>query len=106
MRGVEVLEYLKGNNDYVIKDEGDSFMITWRDGEPVSVPKILIEEGITQKHLEKLCHNGRNLEQITRVTGYMSKVSGWNKGKIAELKDRHREGSGKPQANFDWYQNS
>jgi anaerobic ribonucleoside-triphosphate reductase len=31
-----------------------------------------------------------NVDHITRVTGYFTKVSGWNKGKKAELKDRHR----------------
>jgi hypothetical protein len=28
--------------------------------------------------------------QISRVTGYMQDVSGWNSGKIQELRDRHR----------------
>lgn len=32
-----------------------------------------------------------NIYAITRVTGYFSKTSMWNKGKIAELKDRERE---------------
>ena len=31
-----------------------------------------------------------NVDHITRVTGYFTKVSGWNKGKKAELKDRYR----------------
>lgn len=31
-----------------------------------------------------------NIEGITRITGYFSRVSGWNKGKIAELKDRYK----------------
>jgi ribonucleoside-triphosphate reductase len=31
-----------------------------------------------------------DVDGITRVTGYFSKVSGWNDGKHAELKDRHR----------------
>ncbi|TRZ78664.1 anaerobic ribonucleoside-triphosphate reductase [bacterium] len=31
-----------------------------------------------------------NLDIITRVTGYFSRVSMWNKGKIAELKDRNK----------------
>ncbi len=31
-----------------------------------------------------------NIEGITRITGYFSRVSGWNKGKIAELKDRFK----------------
>ena len=34
---------------------------------------------------------GRNVENITRVTGFFSKVSSWNKGKTGELKDRHRD---------------
>ncbi|MBN2058069.1 MAG: anaerobic ribonucleoside-triphosphate reductase [Candidatus Saganbacteria bacterium] len=31
-----------------------------------------------------------NIEGITRITGYFSRVTGWNKGKVAELKDRYR----------------
>jgi len=31
-----------------------------------------------------------NVDGITRITGYFSKVSGWNKGKLGELKDRYR----------------
>ncbi|MBE0433124.1 anaerobic ribonucleoside-triphosphate reductase [candidate division WOR-3 bacterium] len=31
-----------------------------------------------------------NVDHITRVTGYFTKVSGWNKGKKTELKDRFR----------------
>jgi len=34
-----------------------------------------------------------NIEGITRITGYFSKISGWNKGKLAELKDRNRQGT-------------
>ncbi len=32
----------------------------------------------------------RDIDHITRVTGYFTKVSGWNKGKKAELNDRYR----------------
>jgi anaerobic ribonucleoside-triphosphate reductase len=35
------------------------------------------------------CHS-TEVDGITRVTGYFSKVSGWNKGKHAELADRFR----------------
>ncbi len=35
------------------------------------------------------CQSG-NVDHITRVTGYFTRVSGWNKGKKAELKDRYR----------------
>ena len=34
--------------------------------------------------------SSENVDHITRVTGYFTKVSGWNKGKKAELKDRYR----------------
>ena len=35
---------------------------------------------------------GQDVDQITRITGYFSTVSNWNKGKLAELKDRYRVG--------------
>ncbi|MBW1709346.1 MAG: anaerobic ribonucleoside-triphosphate reductase [Deltaproteobacteria bacterium] len=31
-----------------------------------------------------------DLEGITRITGYFTKLSSWNKGKLGELKDRYR----------------
>ena len=33
---------------------------------------------------------GRDVQHITRVTGYFTIVEGWNKGKIGELRDRNR----------------
>ncbi|MEO0142796.1 MAG: anaerobic ribonucleoside-triphosphate reductase [candidate division WOR-3 bacterium] len=46
----------------------------------------------TARGLKESCPfcNSSNIDHITRVTGYFSKVSGWNKGKKAELKDRYR----------------
>ncbi|MEO0077014.1 MAG: anaerobic ribonucleoside-triphosphate reductase [candidate division WOR-3 bacterium] len=35
------------------------------------------------------CHS-TDVDHITRVTGYFSRVSGWNKGKKAELRDRYK----------------
>jgi len=32
-----------------------------------------------------------NIEGITRVTGFFSKINSWNKGKLGELKDRYRD---------------
>ena len=32
----------------------------------------------------------RDVDGITRITGYFTKVSSWNKGKLGELKDRYR----------------
>ena len=51
------------------------------------------EDTIAAEDLKQLLiatHQGKNIEHITRVTGYFSKVSGWNKGKVAELIDRYR----------------
>ncbi len=36
----------------------------------------------------------KDIYAITRVTGYFSKTSQWNKGKLGELKRRHREKQG------------
>jgi hypothetical protein len=51
-------------------------------------PKALGE--LTAQKLENVLVGGRNVEHITRVTGYFSRVSGWNKGKRGELLDRER----------------
>lgn len=42
-----------------------------------------------KKH--KCSHCGsQNVDIITRVTGYYSKSSMWNQGKLAELKNRYK----------------
>jgi anaerobic ribonucleoside-triphosphate reductase len=38
------------------------------------------------------CHSD-DIEGISKITGYYSKISSWNKGKLAELRDRKRNGS-------------
>jgi ribonucleoside-triphosphate reductase len=30
------------------------------------------------------------VDGITRITGYFTKISSWNKGKLGELRDRYR----------------
>jgi len=47
-------------------------------------------EKYTLDQLVNLTSCGHNVTGITRVTGYMSTTDNWNKGKIAELKDRVR----------------
>jgi len=37
-----------------------------------------------------ICGKHDDITQISRITGYLSSVSGWNSGKIAELKDRKK----------------
>ena len=50
--------------------------------------------GRTARGLSSQCsYCGSNeVEGITRITGYFTKVSGWNKGKQGELRDRYRNG--------------
>ena len=45
---------------------------------------------LTPAKLEQVIIGGRNIDHITRVTGYFSRVSGWNRGKRGELADRER----------------
>jgi len=60
-----------------------------KEGEKVKIePKAL--KDLTVDKLEKILVAGRNVEHITRVTGYFSRVSGWNKGKRGELAERIR----------------
>ncbi|MBN3032563.1 MAG: anaerobic ribonucleoside-triphosphate reductase [Candidatus Saganbacteria bacterium] len=48
--------------------------------------------GRTSRGLHERCPHCRSdkIEGITRITGYFSRIPGWNKGKIAELRDRHK----------------
>ncbi|OGC11807.1 anaerobic ribonucleoside-triphosphate reductase [candidate division WOR-1 bacterium RIFOXYA12_FULL_52_29] len=46
---------------------------------------------VTRGLVERCPHcSSANIEGITRITGYFSRVPGWNKGKMGELKDRFR----------------
>lgn len=48
--------------------------------------------GKTVRGLRQSCPycSSSNVDGITRITGYFSRISGWNKGKLGELKDRFR----------------
>lgn len=50
--------------------------------------------GRTSRGLLESCLycSSSNVEGITRITGYFTKISSWNKGKKGELRDRHRNG--------------
>jgi len=47
-------------------------------------------EGNDMVALLTATHHGKNTTQMTRITGYFSRVEGWNKGKTGELRDRYR----------------
>jgi len=48
--------------------------------------------GRTARGLNETCVycGSRHTEGITRITGYFTRISSWNKGKVGELKDRYR----------------
>lgn len=48
--------------------------------------------GKTSRGLHEKCGycNSANVDGITRITGYFTKVSSWNKGKLGELRDRYK----------------
>jgi ribonucleoside-triphosphate reductase len=56
-------------------------------------------ESTTIRGIHEECPNcgSENVEHMTRVTGFFSKVGSWNKGKLAELRDRYRS-----QGHFTW----
>jgi ribonucleoside-triphosphate reductase len=49
--------------------------------------------GKTSRGLHDQCIycQSEDVEGISKITGYFSKISNWNKGKLAELRDRKRE---------------
>jgi len=48
--------------------------------------------GKTSRGLKEKCSacGSEDIEGMTRITGYFSKVAGWNKGKLGELADRYK----------------
>ena len=97
MKRAELLGFLDGAEqwDYYEPDDGGLVVFWWQgppEGEPVT--QTLVSDEAIKRHdlatILKACKQGRDVQQITRVTGYFSTVGRWNKGKQAELKDRHR----------------
>jgi len=70
-------------------------VVNFETMEKFAVPDARIHEMQKEEIFEVMnefqYHNGKNVDGITRVTGYFSHTSNWNKGKLAELKDRYRE---------------
>jgi anaerobic ribonucleoside-triphosphate reductase len=59
--------------------------------------------GQTFRGLSSQCSycGSQEVEGITRITGYFTKISSWNKGKLGELRDRYRNGSYFSAAEFE-----
>jgi len=78
------------------EDESFSFFrnkdLPWYDNNPGHSTRITNDmlAKLSPEELLSSINKGLEVEQITRITGYFTKVSQWNKGKRGELKDRMR----------------
>jgi hypothetical protein len=97
MKQVELKVFLRANEN--IEYHGDESFSYFRNGDiPWYANNPGHSTGITNNMLAKLSpeellssmNKGLEVEHITRITGYFTKVSQWNKGKRGELKDRMR----------------
>lgn len=77
--------------EYRLEEDGISFRHPHYDkpGDSVKINNKKLRE-LTPDGLMAVLVNGRNVDKITRITGYFGKVSNFNKGKMGELKDRQR----------------
>ena len=68
--------------------------LPWYSNNPDNCTRIAKEvfEKLTPVELIEEINRGLEVEHITRITGYFTKISQWNKGKRGELKDRIRTG--------------
>lgn len=90
----ELNAYLENNPqiEWARDEEGNLYLrhaVFDNEHEKVKIEPQALDK-LTAKKLGRILVGGRNVEHITRVTGYFSRVSGWNKGKKGELADRKR----------------
>lgn len=94
MRVEELKRYLEDNDEWAWKpDEKAPDEAILIGNSRVDTATRATFEAIKKNDLPTIlgaCVQGKDVTQITRVTGYFSKVAGWNKGKVGELHDRHR----------------
>lgn len=93
MSNEEFLVKLKENTNYELKDElKDSYIVfNSETGKKYKISKSSLND--TDWNNLSSVLNGRDafvVDGITRIVGYFSKVSNWNKSKIGELKDRQK----------------
>jgi len=64
----------------------------WYDNHKGNMTYVSNEQlkNLTSDELYEELIRGLDVEQVTRITGYFSKVEQWNKGKMGELKDRNK----------------
>jgi hypothetical protein len=89
----ELIQYLASRDRYLYTEAEDGSLIVADLAFDPPEESRLTDDGIAGHDLTTIVTalaHGRDVDHISRVTGYFSKTSQWNKGKQAELKDRHR----------------
>ena len=97
MTSIELNEFLEDNNHIEHREGDDEILfrntrLPWYQADHNRATAIKIEKlgELTTKELLHEVNKGLMVEGITRVTGYMTKTSSWNPGKLGELKDRSK----------------
>ncbi len=57
---------------------------------PTDKGDVVCSMECTKTYEKTLPYKGKALEHYSRITGYYQNITGWNEGKIRELKDRKR----------------
>jgi len=97
MNQSELAQFLENNQNIECQsDECHAYFrnkhLPWYAHNPAHCTRIdnAVLQKLTPAELLLEVNRGLDVEHITRITGYFTKVSQWNKGKLGELKDRVR----------------
>jgi len=97
---LELENYLEANHhiSHLVETENERILfrnekLAWYQNHPDSATAVTYAklDEMTPEELEREINRGLLVEGMTRITGYFTKISSWNKGKLGELKDRNRE---------------
>ena len=94
----EELDVFLETNTHIVVGFDDEYAycrnenLQWYQNDPercTRIDKATFMEMDDRQLLAEICR-GLDVVGIARVTGYYSMTSGWNKGKVGELRDRQR----------------
>jgi hypothetical protein len=90
LEGSERYEYWVEQDGSVTITDTQVMVATDSDVHPITNFSEGALAGIDWPQVRASAAQGHDVDHITRITGYFSKTSSWNKGKKAELQDRRR----------------
>lgn len=71
-------------------EKDDHILINWPEVEDKVKVDLEALPDLNWEQIKGFVYDGRNVSHLTRIVGYYSKVSNWNKSKLGELDDRQR----------------